>query len=79
MKRFDLLIKDIKKLKDEDPLLCEQLKKYVYDILGCCMEVHRDMGPYLNEYMYLVRPLRGPQGPKVRLVSNVEPHQPVRL
>lgn len=52
MKPFGNLIKDVKKLSEVEPLLCEQLKKYVYDILGCCIEVHRDMGPYLNEYMY---------------------------
>lgn len=52
MKPFGKLIKDIQKLSDVDPMLCEQQRKYVYDILGCCMEVHRDMGPWLNEYMY---------------------------
>ena len=29
-----------------------QLKSYVYDIVGCCQEVHRELGPWLNEYMY---------------------------
>ena len=29
-----------------------QLKSYVYDIIGCCQEVHRDLGPWLNEYVY---------------------------
>ena len=29
-----------------------KLKRYVYPILGCCQEVHREMGPWLNEYMY---------------------------
>ena len=29
-----------------------QLKKHVYDILGCCQEVHRELGPWLNEYVY---------------------------
>ena len=32
--------------------LLEKLKHYVYPILGCCQEVHREMGPWLNEYMY---------------------------
>lgn len=32
--------------------LLEQLKQYVYDILGCCQRVHQGMGPFLNEYMY---------------------------
>ena len=29
-----------------------QLKSHVYDIIGCCQEVHRELGPWLNEYMY---------------------------
>ena len=29
-----------------------QLKSYVYDIIGCCQEVHRELGPWLNEYVY---------------------------
>ena len=29
-----------------------QLKSHVYDILGCCQEVHRELGPWLNEYIY---------------------------
>ncbi|MBR3114879.1 MAG: GxxExxY protein [Bacteroidaceae bacterium] len=28
------------------------LKEHVYDIIGCCQEVHRELGPWLNEYMY---------------------------
>ena len=34
------------------PDLLKQLKSYVYDIIGCCQEVHRELGPWLNEYMY---------------------------
>ena len=30
----------------------KQLKSHVYDILGCCQEVHRELGPWLNEYIY---------------------------
>ena len=29
-----------------------QLRQYVYNIVGCCQEVHRELGCYLNEYMY---------------------------
>lgn len=39
----------------QQPLLPEQiaaLKQQVYDVLGACMEVHKHMGPFLNEYMY---------------------------
>ena len=42
----------IKKLVDFDPELCSKLKKYCYDLNGCCQEVHTGLGPYLNEYMY---------------------------
>ena len=43
---------NIKKLVDINPTLCLQLKQWCYDLNGCCQEVHRDMGPFLNEYMY---------------------------
>lgn len=29
-----------------------KLKAHVYDIVGCCQEVHRELGPWLNEYVY---------------------------
>ena len=29
-----------------------QLKSHVFDILGCCQDVHRELGPWLNEYIY---------------------------
>lgn len=35
-----------------DAMLVTGLKGYIYDILGCCQEVHRELGPFLNEYMY---------------------------
>jgi len=44
---------DIQISKDHvEPPLLAKLKHYVYPILGCCQEVHREMGPWLNEYMY---------------------------
>lgn len=49
---FQRLVKNIQKLKDVDEDLCTKLRAYVYDIVGACQEVHRDMGPFLNEYMY---------------------------
>lgn len=35
-----------------EPELKSKLKKYVYDILGCCQEVHSELGCWLNEYVY---------------------------
>lgn len=29
-----------------------QLKSHVYEIIGCCQEVHQELGPWLNEYVY---------------------------
>lgn len=29
-----------------------QLKEHVYDIIGCCQDVHRELGPWLNEFVY---------------------------
>ena len=34
------------------PDVLKQLKSYVYDIIGCCQEVHKELGPWLNEYIY---------------------------
>ena len=30
----------------------EELKEIVYPVIGACQEVHKEMGPFLNEYMY---------------------------
>ena len=43
---------NIERLVDKDPVLCQKLKQWCYELNGCCQEVHRDMGPFLNEYMY---------------------------
>lgn len=37
---------------DIEPELKVKLKRYVYDILGCCIIVRKEMGPWLNEYIY---------------------------
>ena len=42
----------VKSLKDIDTKLYSQLKRFCYDINGCCQTVHKEMGPFLNEYMY---------------------------
>ena len=32
--------------------LKEKLKRYVFDVIGCCQDVHREQGPELTEYVY---------------------------
>lgn len=51
-KPFYRIATEVKKLQETDPQLTQQLRKYIYNIVGCCQTVHRDMGPFLNEYMY---------------------------
>ena len=34
------------------PEVLAKLKMQVYDIIGCCQEVHKELGPWLNEYVY---------------------------
>ena len=43
---------NIKKLNDINNILTEKCRTYSYDIIGCCQEVHKELGPYLNEYIY---------------------------
>lgn len=38
--------------KEVDAVLKQKLKAYVYDILGCCIDVRKELGCWLNEYMY---------------------------
>lgn len=42
----------LKRLIDVKPELCMELKWRCYAINGCCADVHRELGPFLNEYMY---------------------------
>lgn len=49
---FTKFVTHVGKLMDVDPVLCQKLRQYCYPIVGCCQEVHREMGPFLNEYMY---------------------------
>lgn len=49
---FSKIARNIQKLMDVDPVLCQKLRQYTYDVVGCCQEVHKEMGPFLNEYMY---------------------------
>lgn len=43
---------NIKKLSDYDVALHNKLKTFCYEINGCCLTVHNELGPFLNEYMY---------------------------
>lgn len=42
----------LKRLMDTKPEMAMELKKRCYAINGCCAAVHRELGPFLNEYMY---------------------------
>lgn len=42
----------LKRLADANPALCMELRKRCYVVNGCCATVHRELGPFLNEYMY---------------------------
>ena len=43
---------NIAKLADINPALATELRNHCYTIVGLCQQVHREMGPFLNEYMY---------------------------
>ena len=42
----------IAELADFNPALAAGLKNRCYAIIGLCQQMHREMGPFLNEYMY---------------------------
>jgi len=42
----------LKRLMDVHPELGAKLKQRCYAINGVCATVHRELGPFLNEYMY---------------------------
>ena len=42
----------IRRLVDKDPVLCQKLRQWCYDLNGCCQEVHKSLGQLFNEYMY---------------------------
>ena len=35
-----------------EPDLQRKLKKFVFDVVGCCQAVHQEQGPELTEYIY---------------------------
>ena len=42
----------LKRLMDVHPELGAELKQHCYALNGICAAVHRELGPFLNEYMY---------------------------
>lgn len=42
----------IKRIVDTHPDWLNELKQKCYAINGCLAQVHSDLGPFLNEYMY---------------------------
>ncbi len=42
----------LKKISDVHPEWLKALKEKCYGVNGACATVHKDMGPFLNEYMY---------------------------
>lgn len=38
--------------QEVEPTLKEKLKHFVFDVVGCCQDVHREQGPELTEYLY---------------------------
>ncbi len=43
---------NIAKLSDINPPLVTELRNHCYTLIGMCQQVHRELGPFLNEYMY---------------------------
>ncbi len=39
-------------IKDLEPELARKLKRFVFDVVGCCQAVHQEQGPELTEYIY---------------------------
>ena len=47
-----MIMKRLYTRKEISEELSFKLKKYVYDIVGCCQDVHQEQGPALTEYVY---------------------------
>ena len=43
---FSRFVAGIGKLIDSDPVKTQQLRNYSYNIIGCCQEVHKELGPF---------------------------------
>lgn len=42
----------LKRIVDAHPEWLDELKGKCYAVNGCCSIVHKELGPFLNEYMY---------------------------
>ncbi len=42
----------LKRIADTHPEWLNGLKQKCFAVNGCCAMVHKDLGPFLNEYMY---------------------------
>ena len=42
----------LKRVVDAHPEWMKALREKCYDVNGACAMVHKDLGPFLNEYMY---------------------------
>lgn len=42
----------LKRLDEVNPTLAHELKQFCYELNGCCQQVHKELGPFLNEYIY---------------------------
>lgn len=49
---FQRLVKSVQKQKEVDEDLCMKLRNYVYPLVGACQEVHKEIGPFVNELTY---------------------------
>lgn len=52
--RPEILLAKMKTIgnSSRDSEVIAKLKAYVYDIIGCCQDVHHELGSSLNEYIY---------------------------
>ena len=39
-------------IRDLEPDIAVKLRRFVYDLIGCCQAVHHEQGPELTEYIY---------------------------
>lgn len=42
----------LKRIVDIHPDWLNELRQKCFAVNGCCVAVHKELGPFLNEYMY---------------------------